>query len=238
MEEIPQLNIARAAPEDLVPALKLISNTVAQQRQVLNYRIITHPYFLLPSFTIVGIITAINLRNKQDYFYEVPTLAILLAGVLIALFSCVSRYTSDYLNEAEKIGSEEGLQKYLEGPDREVIVARWGGVVIGVVALRFPSVEKAEIWAWSVQIRYRDTGLGRDLLEKAVKVARRRNGADCEIGFAKDHARMDGRSKLRERLLTGLQTRRGSPMWRRSMCRLRGARRARSGLWRRLWGSE
>ena len=189
MAEIPQLAITLAEPDELVSALELIANTVAQQRQTLNRRVLSHPYFLMPAALILGGVSARTLNNTGGGILSgYPALVILGAGVLIALLSSVARYTCDYLIEAERIGSTATLNAELRAPDRAVVIARWGDKVIGAAVVRTGG-ERAEIWAWAVQLVYRGKGLGHDLLVKAVDVARERMGKDCDVVFAEDHAR-------------------------------------------------
>ncbi|KAF8242041.1 hypothetical protein K440DRAFT_607916 [Wilcoxina mikolae CBS 423.85] len=186
MSKIPALTISTTSlASEKICALRLVSDSIAQQRQTLNRRIITHPYFLAPTLSLFAIITKLNYHRTAD----LATVTILLAGVTIALLSLVSRYSSEYLERAEAVGNANGLRSYVDTPEREVIIAKWGERVIGTVVLHFFEGNKeAQVWTWTVEQRYRGKGLGRDLLEKAVEVAKVRMGPDYQLGWAQDHA--------------------------------------------------
>jgi hypothetical protein len=154
-------------------ALKLIASSIAQQRQFLNRCVIWHPLTLGGTLLLFALITRLNYRRGSD---DLGTLVILLAGVSIALLSALRRFGVDYLEEAERVGSPDGLERLRR---MHVVVAVWKGEVVGAVAVR----ERAEVWAWTVVLRYRGKGLGRDLLEAAVEMC----GAER---FAGDHASM------------------------------------------------
>lgn len=86
---------------------------------------------------------------------------------------------AQYLEEAERMGREgiEVLNEEEEGT--KTVVATWGEKVVGVAVVR-----QGELWAWTVLLRYRRSGLGRDLLARVVKEA----GEEGVKGVAKDNA--------------------------------------------------
>jgi GNAT superfamily N-acetyltransferase len=184
MAELPTLSLGPATTRaERTSALHLIASSIAQQRQTVNFRILTHPYFLAPVVLLLSVVAKLNYRASVPG--SLATVLILLAGVGIAVMSATQRYTSGYLDEAERIGCEDGLTRYLEAPGTDVVVAKWGGKVIGAVVVR-----GEDVWAWTVQLRYRGKGLGRDLLEKAVDRVRQRGGEEAvkRVKFAEDHA--------------------------------------------------
>jgi len=185
MAELPPLTIARAGRGDLVSALELIANSIAQQRQLINSTILYHPLTWAAVVPLYAGIATVNHRTGAD----AVTIIFLLSGVTIALLSMLARYTSDYLTRAENVGCTEGL-KQLEGKDKDVVVAKWGDLMVGACVVRYSkeAAGVAEVWAWTVKMRYRGTGLGKDLLNKAVEVVREKKGKDCKIVFAEDHA--------------------------------------------------
>ena len=158
--ELPQLVLTAApSPAEKVAALQLIANSIAQQRQTLNRAIMLHPYFLAPAFALLAVLY----RSTPD----LPTLVVLAAGITMALFSILSRYTSDYLTRAEDVGSAAGRAEFVDAPDRITVVARWGERVIGAVVVAVGD-QKAEVWGWAVELRYRGKGLGRDLVRSLL----------------------------------------------------------------------
>ena len=47
---------------------------------------------------------------------------------------------------------------------------------------------KGVIRAWTTRLRYRGKGIGRDLLDGAIRIVKDRCGKDAEVGFAQEHA--------------------------------------------------
>ena len=93
------------------------------------------------------------------------------------------------------------------GVEDTIIATRFGRDVIGALVLRLeplpssPSKRKHNhhrgaslrggkgvIRAWTTRLRYRGKGVGRDMLDEAVRITRERCGKDAEVGFAKEHA--------------------------------------------------
>lgn len=124
----------------------------------------------------------------------------------------VRAFTGVYLVRAEKIGwgwLNEGLKKgevgtgkrerergeeHGEGGKDElevevvVVVTVWDERVIATVVMNVDrSRRKALVRAWTTMLKYRGAGVGRGVLEEAVKVAVRGYGCK-EMEFGEDHA--------------------------------------------------
>jgi len=132
-----------------------VTDSIAQQRQTLSRSILSSPLFLAPSLALVSAISYLNRR-------EPATAVIFVSGVCIALLSTVRMVGTGYIEEAERMG-REGME-VLKHEATTTVVATWGGKVIGVAVVR-----EGELWAWTVQLKYRCRGLGRDLLARAVE---------------------------------------------------------------------
>jgi len=194
-EDLPTLTLEPTTIRaERVAALRLISNSIAQQRQALNRRILSHWYFLAPAGAFVAVVAGVNYRHDHG----LATLFIILAAVLMGLFSLVLRFSHDYVEHAEAIGCEAGYARFIGDPGPEgdgavVVVARWGGRVVGAVVLRNVAAAppaRWEVWAWTVELRYRGKGLGTDLLQTAVAVAREKSAESgpVQIEWAEEHA--------------------------------------------------
>ncbi|KAI5848277.1 hypothetical protein BZA05DRAFT_403546 [Tricharina praecox] len=172
MSNLPAFSLHPCPASERAAALHLITDSIAQQRQTLSRSILSSPVFLLPSLSLLSLVFYLNRTN-------IPTAVILLSGVCIAILSAIRMEGAQYLEEAERMGREgiEVLNEEEEGT--KTVVATWGEKVVGVAVVR-----QGELWAWTVLLRYRRSGLGRDLLARVVKEA----GEEGVKGVAKDNA--------------------------------------------------
>lgn len=63
----------------------------------------------------------------------------------------------------EELAKGGAFEKRMEGKGREVIVAVWGGRVIGTVVMERVR-DVLEVWGWTVERKYRGNGMGKDLV--------------------------------------------------------------------------
>jgi GNAT superfamily N-acetyltransferase len=187
MDELPQLSTYTAESEDdRIEGLRLVADSVAQQRQVASKMMIFHPINLAILGLVVAIVTQYILRASGDLFLLGTT----LGGIAMTFLIAVRYVTGGYIGLAEDIDMD-----WL-GEDR-LVVAKWGKDVIGALVLGWADHDaakkrgrrrrgKAVVRAWTVMLKYRGKGVGEGLLEEAVKVAGER-GADGII-FDADHA--------------------------------------------------
>jgi GNAT superfamily N-acetyltransferase len=187
MDELPQLSTYTAESEnDRVEGLRLVADSVAQQRQVASKMMIFHPINLAIFGLVVAIVTQYILRASGDVYLLGTT----LGGITMTFLIAVRWVTGGYIGLAEDIDMD-----WL-GEDR-LVVAKWGKDVIGALVLGWADHDaakkrgrrrrgKAVVRAWTVKLKYRGKGVGEGLLEEAVKVAGER-GADGII-FDAEHA--------------------------------------------------
>ncbi|RFU32100.1 hypothetical protein B7463_g4240, partial [Scytalidium lignicola] len=184
---------------DKIAALKLVADSVAQQRQTAARAIIFHPAVVAAYAAICAILYKFVFKTNADVGAFVTTWAGLTMGVLVL----IRGRTAGYIHLAEDFG-----WNFARNPDTEeediFIGSRYGEQLIGAALLRLeraggssatPSSRrksykggKGIIRAWTVRMRYRRAGVGTELLEEAVRVAREKCGKDAEIGFAAEHA--------------------------------------------------
>ncbi|KAL5433693.1 hypothetical protein PMIN05_008172 [Paraphaeosphaeria minitans] len=184
---LPQLRTYTASTEDdRVDGLRLIADSVAQQRQIASKMLIFHPLHLGGFALFIAILLQRFWKTTDDLYMLGPT----IGGILMACLVAVRWATGRYLTHAEETDWE-----WL-GDDR-MIVVRWGEEVIGALVLGWADEAakkkqgrrkrgQAVVRAWTVRLKYRGKGVGVGLLEEAVKVAGER-GADG-IVFGRDHA--------------------------------------------------
>lgn len=183
--------------DEKVAALKLVSDSIAQMRQTASRILIFHPANIAIFVALLAAVLTRIYKTKSDTGIAFTT----SAGVVMAGLIFVRWCTGEYLFAAEEYAKR--APEVLE--DADVVVTKFGGEIIGAVILGWKGVEpgkgsssprdsqrgkrrkwRAEIRGWAVRIRYRGKGVGGDLLEEAVKVAKSK-GADS-VDLAADHA--------------------------------------------------
>ncbi|OAA52192.1 acetyltransferase, GNAT family [Beauveria brongniartii RCEF 3172] len=210
---IPQLTytVAQTADEKR-DALRLVADTIAQQRQVASTAIIFHPATLGP---FVAVLAGLVYRSGSDWVGAV----ILASGVIVAYLAAVQYYTYGYLQRAERFNWKSFIAPPSPASDEPaqqdtVLYARYGDHVIAALVLRLrveankmPSStmasqqqqqqqqqqqrgtgSSAQIRAWATRLRYRHTGVGGDMLREAVALARSSLGPAAAIEFSDSHA--------------------------------------------------
>ncbi|KAI9679440.1 MAG: hypothetical protein M1817_005462 [Caeruleum heppii] len=185
-------------PQNLLLAHRLITDSIAQQRQLTSQALIYHPLILALYVLLLGGITQALYRSRSD----VPVLITTLAGVTMICLVAVRQVGSPYIFRAESVGrerrwlnaGEEGRDRQREEEDDVVIVTMYGDTVVGVVVVRLPSLSTGEarptayIRAWTVLLRYRRCGVGEALLVAAVEEVKRRVGQRATVDFDREHA--------------------------------------------------
>ncbi|KAL2205492.1 hypothetical protein CC79DRAFT_1049719 [Sarocladium strictum] len=166
---------------DKQEALKLVADSIAQQRQTASYHLITRPLHLSLLFASYAILYALQ---RSDITFCIIT----ASGITFSYLLLIRMLTGDYIRLAEDFRWQDFIQKP-DGIEDIVLVTRYGQDLIGTLVLRLqPEEGKAAVRAWTVPLRYRGKGVGGDLLREAVRIARERCGRDCEVTFAPDHA--------------------------------------------------
>lgn len=179
---------------DRVEALRLIADSVAQQRQNLSRAIITNPIAIVIALAVCAI--------AIQYNDDLATAVITTAGFLMAGMAGVGYFTYEYLDLAEKTGT----WSYLRGDDNKediLLVTKYNDAIIGALVLRLSPVSgtdedkqnndknkstklKAIIRAWTVSRRYRKMEIGTDLLQEAITLCKKNGWEGPE--FAPEHA--------------------------------------------------
>ncbi|XDG09429.1 hypothetical protein ABKA04_009044 [Annulohypoxylon sp. FPYF3050] len=198
-DDLPPLSVGILDTElDKVDALNLVTDSIAQQRQSASYHLVFHPYLLAALSVALGIAYQWSWRTKRDL-----GLALMVhSGVVMTYLLAIRYFTGQYIQVAENM-----KWNWMVSEDNEedtVIGVRFGKDLIGALVLRLepnPSLAgkkrsrnsvlrggKGVIRAWTVKLRYRNKGVGVDMLHEAVKITREKCGKDAEIGFAKEHA--------------------------------------------------
>lgn len=200
LDSIPALTTrALTNPPDQVAALKLVADSIAQQRQLAARAVLFHPGTISAYVLVLAIAGRLLYKSSGD----IPLVTTTCAGITMTLLVAVRALTSGYIARAEQFSTA-----FLENDDGErdiIIGSRYGEAMIGCLILRIEQEGrgdgrrkrgsgsgraggKALIRAWTTKQKYRGAGVGTELLEEAVRLAREKLGNSAEIGFATEHA--------------------------------------------------
>ncbi|KAK7754104.1 hypothetical protein SLS62_003950 [Diatrype stigma] len=214
-DDLPPLTVRALDGEaDKVAALRLVADSIAQQRQSASRHLVFHPYLLAGLAAALALSYQVSWRARRDL-----GMALMLhSGVVMTYLLAIRYATGRYIQVAEGLrwawlvpssgnkgdGAGAGAGA---GEEDTVIGVRFGSELIGALVLRLePSPGQSQshvgkkrtrhvlkgghgvIRAWTVKLKYRRRGVGTDLLHEAVRVTRERCGRDAEVGFAKEHA--------------------------------------------------
>ncbi|KAI9649682.1 hypothetical protein NHQ30_002263 [Ciborinia camelliae] len=222
LDGIPSLTTTvLSAEDDKIKALKLVADSIAQQRQIAAQAIIFHPLTLALYALVIGMVTKWQYTDTSD----LGLLGTTLAGVTMACLVAVRAATAGYLHAAEEFNWT--FAKNEDGEEDVIIGSRYGEELIGALILRIERAPhlngspkrgksgkkggKGVVKAWTTKVRYRGTGVGTEMLEEAVRETRGKLGKSAEVGFAKEHANakmilpemFNGEFRRRERRAAG-----------------------------------
>ncbi|KAB5572434.1 hypothetical protein GE09DRAFT_668661 [Coniochaeta sp. 2T2.1] len=205
-DDIPPLtlDILTTTPEK-ISALKLVADSIAQQRQLASRALVFHPLCLT---VLAGLLAgAYQIAWVRGDRRDLGTLVTLCSGAVMSYLMAIRYAATGYIRLAEGVGydflqTDDGV-----GEEDLVLGSKYGGEVVGALVLRLePAAHsnsnnskkksraaalkggKGVIRAWTTRMRYRGKGLGGDLLREAVRITKERCGRDAEVGFAREHA--------------------------------------------------
>jgi hypothetical protein len=199
-DEIPPLSLeVLTTREDKVDALKLIADSVAQQRQRTSLTLVFHPVCL--TALVAGLAAAYQFAWVNKNHDLGLTMSMMSAVIMIYLMS-IRYVAAPYIKLAEDMGWDWLVAE--DGEEDIVIGTRFGKEIIGALVLHLeanPSLAgkkktrslalkggRGLIRGWTTRLKYRGKGVGVDMLHEAVQITRERCGKDAEVGFAQEHA--------------------------------------------------
>lgn len=176
-------------------AMRLVTDSIAQQRQVASFSVIVHPACL--AGLVAGCASIYRLNAKRDF----GTALIMMCGLVLAYLAAVRLLTANYIRLAESLKWREWIASP-NGNDDYVLAARFGDETIATLVLRLVapagSTKKTRsssvkggsgvIRAWTTRYRYRNKGIGGDMLRLAVLTTRNKCGDDARVSFDLEHA--------------------------------------------------
>lgn len=215
-----------AIPDDLPPlstgiletdtekeeALRLIADSIAQQRQTSSSHLIFHPFLLPPLVAALAGVYQYAWAYRQD----LGTALLMTCGVVMTYLLGIRYFTGGYIQAAEELRwswlSPTSSPNPAPSEQDLIIGVRFGEQLIGALVLRLEASPSSAhggggsggnrrrsrssllrggrgvIRAWTVRLKYRGQGVARDMLHEAVRLTRERCGRDAEVGFAAEHA--------------------------------------------------
>lgn len=203
MDDIPPLSLdVLTSHNEKVDALKLVADSIAQQRQRAAFSLIFHPILLAGLLAALAVTYQFTWARRPAPDRDFAVVMTLTAGVVMAYLLAIRYVTAGYLQIAEDL-RWEWLVSPDTGDEDVIIGTRFGREIIGALVLRLePSLTslrkknrgqnlrggKGVVRAWTTRLRYRGKGVGADMLHEAVRITRERCGRDAEVGFAAEHA--------------------------------------------------
>jgi hypothetical protein len=200
LDSIPQLTTKTlTSASDKVAALKLVADSIAQQRQLAANAVIFHPLIVAAYLLILAITSQFIYKARG----EIPVIITTCSGITMALLVGVRAWVSGYITLAEEFSSS--FVESEDGEQNTIIGSRYGEGIIGALILRIErngngngnGKKKSKscktggrglVKAWTTKQKYRGAGVGTELLEEAVRLTREKLGNSAEIGFAAEHA--------------------------------------------------
>ncbi|KAG8628252.1 hypothetical protein KVT40_004125 [Elsinoe batatas] len=111
-------------PDERISALRLVADSVAQQRSIAARSLIFHPLCMAVFVALCGAVVKSQYRSSSD----VGIVATTLAGVAMAALVGVRWACGGYIDAAEQVG-----ERWIEG--RDVWVSKYGEEIIGAVVV-------------------------------------------------------------------------------------------------------
>ena len=203
LDNIPPLTTTLATTtDDKIEALRLVADSVAQQRQFASKALIFHPLTIAVG---VGLLAVVGQWLYDGTRSSYGVIATTYAGIVMAVLLGVRWASGGYIDLAEEVGTWKWFdQGSAPGKEDDIIFSKFGEEVIGALVLRAVKSDdgsnvgsprkkrqnnaglKGVIRAWTTKYRYRRKGVGLGLLEEAIKVCADRGWGGP--AFADDHA--------------------------------------------------
>lgn len=182
--------------EERIEALKLVADSVAQQRQLANKALLYSPLNLAILVGIVAQMVRYMIDHHTDYF----VIGMSCLGLVMTFMAGTRWATKDYLYAAEEINWEWVGES-------DFLVTKFGDELIGTLVIEWVSGEsrqkRKKAWrgfvkAWTVKQKYRHKGVGSALLEDAIKEAKKKGAEGLEfddLHASEFHTWMDSLSR-------------------------------------------
>jgi GNAT superfamily N-acetyltransferase len=197
--DLPPLTVSVLREEDdKIDAINLVTDSIAQQRQVASFNMVFHPFLL----AILVCCEAAGFQYSWRMQRDQGMAMLLMSGIAMTYLLAIRYFSGRYIHIAE--GMRWSWFENADGDEDTFVGVRFGKLLIGTLVLRLeanPTLAgkkrgrqaamkggKGVIRAWTVLLKYRRKGVGTDLLHEAVRITREKCGKEAEVGFAREHA--------------------------------------------------
>jgi GNAT superfamily N-acetyltransferase len=167
-------------PDERYAALKLVTDSIAQMRQLANNSFIFNPVHLAVLVAVCAMVIRFMVNRKFEPFIIGTT----CTGIGCIALVLARNLTEGYLRAAEEINWD------WVGDDADMIVTKFGNEIIGTLIVDWvdggarqkrKKAWRGEIKAWTVRLKYRGKGVGTALLEEAVKESKKKGAEGIEF---------------------------------------------------------
>lgn len=169
-------------------ALDLVKTSVLQQKIGAFRAVALHPLIVAWWIVLSAVAWKLCSHAEFDLKTTITVVLVMTIGLISGIYNACRRYDT-HANDIETSWTK---------PEDIIIGARSKEGLISTAILRienFPARNKrrktngkALITAWTTRKEHRKKGIGKQVLEEAVRIARERAGNSVEIGFAAEHA--------------------------------------------------
>ncbi|KAG5925306.1 hypothetical protein E4U42_004425 [Claviceps africana] len=207
LDDIPPLSLeALTTQHERAEGLQLVADSVSEMGPCAAKAVILHPLSLAAlASSWVAIYRLVYMADMED-----ASRALMLASGLTMLYLASVRFvSSSYATLADDM-DQDWLRADYGGQDDLVLGVKSGSLLVGALVLRLepnrrsasstPSKRKNRsrsaslkggkgiIRAWATTPSHRGGGVGKQLLDEAVRYTKDKCGKDAQVGFAREHA--------------------------------------------------
>lgn len=209
LDDIPPLSLdALTTQHDKAEGLQLVADSISEMDPAAAKAVILHPVSLvalLSSWAAIYRFVYMSDMEERD-----ASRALMLASGLTMLYLAAIRFlSSTYATLADSM-DRNWLRAPYGGQDDLILGAKVGPLLVGALVLRLEPSKRAStvsphkrknrsrsaslkggkgiIRAWTMASSHRERGIGKELLNEAVRYTKDKCGKDAQVGFAQEHA--------------------------------------------------
>ncbi|KAG5980208.1 hypothetical protein E4U55_004281 [Claviceps digitariae] len=209
LDDIPPLSLdALTTQHDKAEGLQLVADSVSEMGPRAAKAVILHPLSLVALLSCWAVIYRfVYLSSTEDR--DASRALMLASGLTMLYLAAIRSLSSTYATLADNM-DQDWLQSDYGGQDDLILGAKAGPLLVGALVLRLEPNKRAStsspykrknrsrsaslkggkgiIRAWTIAPSHRAKGIGKELLNEAVRYTKDKCGKDAQVGFAQAHA--------------------------------------------------